>query len=264
MYNEFIKVVFDTLTERGENVDVLIRAKQDAGMDYDAASREVVAEAMTDILPDANFVEELTTKHKNIFNKLLDMLKEFVADLKAYFNSIAHNPSREANALKEQIGEGVKYLENIVKLFDNVAVEAVEDYQATVATEIDINNTDGGITNGTEQTESADTRGTRPIDSKVRTGTQSEVGNRSRVQETVGGQNEETRKDNPERGHNRGLNSENEPFVDSDYVTYGKQDTLINMHGLLWTIFAFHDGLFSLFYYILVRQTGFMHYLAKN
>ena len=138
-YNEFRKVVFDTLTERGENVEDLIDTKlsQDASgkMSYDDASREVVAEAMTDILPDANFVEELATKHKTIFDKLLDMLKKFVSDLKEYFNSIGHNSSREANALKEQVGEGVKYVENIVKLFDKVAVEAVENYQATVATE---------------------------------------------------------------------------------------------------------------------------------
>ena len=136
-YNEFRKVVFDTLTERGENVEDLIETKmaQSEGMTYDKASREVVAEAMTDILPDANFVEELANNHKNIFAKLLEKLKEFAADLKAYFSSIDKNSSREANALKEQIGESVKYVENIVKLFDKVAVEAVTNYQATVATE---------------------------------------------------------------------------------------------------------------------------------
>ena len=136
-YNEFRKVVFDTLTERGENVGVLITAKmnQTEGMSYDKASREVVAEAMTDILPDANFVTELATKHRNIFQKLFDMLKDFLADLKAYFTSIGNNPSREAKALQEQVGEGVKYVENIVKLFDKIAVEAVENYQATVAVE---------------------------------------------------------------------------------------------------------------------------------
>ena len=136
-YNEFRKVVFDTMTERGENVEDLIKNKkeQTEGMSYDEASREVVAEAMTDILPDANFVEELATKHKNIFAKLLEMLKEFVADLKAHFASLVNNSSREANALKEQIGDSIKYVESIVKLFDKIAVEAVENYQATVATE---------------------------------------------------------------------------------------------------------------------------------
>lgn len=137
-YNEFRKVVFDTLTERGENVNSLIETKmsQSEGMSYEKASREVVAEAMTDILPDANFVEELATKHKNIFNKLIEMLKEFVADLKAYFNTIKQSPSaREAKALKEQVGEAVKYVDNIVKMFDKIAVEAVENYQMTVAIE---------------------------------------------------------------------------------------------------------------------------------
>ena len=137
-YNEFRRVVFDTMTERGENVHDLIEQKQAQSgdtMTYDQASREVMAEAMTDILPDANFVEQLAENHKTIFDKLLEKLKEFVADLKAYFKTIGTNPSREARALKEQVGESVKYVESIVALFDRVAVEAVESYQRTVATE---------------------------------------------------------------------------------------------------------------------------------
>ena len=137
-YNEFRKVVFNTLTQRGENVHDLIEDKQahNPGMSYDKASREVVAEAMTDILPDANFVQELAENHKTIFQKLLDHLKEFVENLRDYFNSIGHNRSQEANALKEQIGETVKYLDSIVKLFDNVAAQAVENYQQTVAEDV--------------------------------------------------------------------------------------------------------------------------------
>ena len=135
-YNELRKVVFDTITENGENVDSLIAVKMEqTGLDYDQASREVVAEALTDILPDANFVETLATKHRNVFEQLLAKLKEFLADLKAYFSSIGPNSAREANALKEQIGDTVKYFENVVALFDRAAVEAVESYQMTVATE---------------------------------------------------------------------------------------------------------------------------------
>ena len=138
-YNEFRKVVFDTLTERGENVEGLIAEKleqdESGKMTYDEASREVVAEAMTDILPDANFVQELAENHKSIFGKLLEKLKAFVSDLKAYFSSLGENRSREAKALKEQVGDAVHYVESIVKLFDKVAVEAVETYQKTVATE---------------------------------------------------------------------------------------------------------------------------------
>ena len=136
-YNELRKVVFDELTARGENVHDLIEKKRalNPGMSYDKASREVVAEAMTDILPDSHFVENLANNHKNIFQKLLEKLKEFLSDIKAYFKAIVHNPSREANALKEQVGDAVHYVERIVELFDKVAVEAVENYQSTVAFE---------------------------------------------------------------------------------------------------------------------------------
>ena len=137
-YNEFRKVVFETLTQRGEDVHDLIEDKQAStpGMSYEEASREVVAEAMTDILPDANFVQELAENHKTIFQKLLDQLKEFVSNLREYFNSIGHNRSKEANALKEQVGDTIKYLDSIVKLFDQVAVQAVESYQQTVAEDV--------------------------------------------------------------------------------------------------------------------------------
>lgn len=130
-YNEFRKVVFDTLRERGENVDDLVEAKQATGLSYDMASREVVAEAMTDILPDTHFVQNLAEKHKSIFQMLMEKLKEFVEDLRSYFNSLGKNRSREANALKEQVGETVRYVENIVKMFDQVAEQAVENYQLT-------------------------------------------------------------------------------------------------------------------------------------
>lgn len=141
-YNEFRKVVFDTLRERGENVDDLVEAKQATGLSYDMASREVVAEAMTDILPDTHFVQNLAEKHKSIFQKLMEKLKEFVEGLRSYFNSLGKNRSREANALKQQVGETVRYVENIVKMFDQVAEQAVENYQLTVA----VDEVTGGIT----------------------------------------------------------------------------------------------------------------------
>ena len=141
-YNEFRRAVFDTMTERGENVDNLIRLKleldESGKMTYELASREVLAEAMTDVLPDANFVEQLAENHKGIFNKLLDMLREFVADLKAYFDTVQRGRAsvRESKALMEQVDGTVKYLDSIVALFDRVAVEAVEAYQATVAEDV--------------------------------------------------------------------------------------------------------------------------------
>ena len=142
-YNEFRTFIFQKLTERGENVADLIETKiAQAGLDengkpmsYNMASREVVAEAMTDMLPQASFIQQLAEQHKNVFDTLLAKLKEFVSQLKGYFNSLAKNPSREANALKEEIDGTMRYMEDIVKMFDKIAVKAVENYQATVATE---------------------------------------------------------------------------------------------------------------------------------
>ena len=136
-YNEFRALVFATMTERGENVHDLIelKQKQNPGMGYEAASREVVAESLVDILPETNFVQELAQKHKGILNKLLERLKEFVENLKAYYQSIGGSYDRGAIALKEQVGDTVQYLDSIVKKLDQIAVQAVENFQQTVATE---------------------------------------------------------------------------------------------------------------------------------
>ena len=138
-YNEFRRAVFDALDARavdGKNAHALIELKmKETGLGYEAASREVVADAMTDILPDSSFVQQLAEKHQTIFQKLLEKLKEFVQNLRDYFDSIAGNRDYAANALKDQIGDTVKYMDSIVQMWDQIAVEAVENYQQTVATE---------------------------------------------------------------------------------------------------------------------------------
>ena len=224
-YNELRKVVFDTLTERGENVHDLIEDKQasNPGMSYDKASREVVAEAMTDILPDANFVQELAENHKTIFQKLLDQLKEFVANLRDYFNSIGHNRSREANALKEQVGDTIKYLDSIVQLFDKVAVQAVENYQQTVAIE---NYTDGGITNGTGRAiQSTQTLhgGRESSIPEMESGARAETGNRSGVSEAVG------EEESPVREVRTGLENKPKALGKDDFVDPPKGSALHNV-----------------------------------
>lgn len=141
-YNELRKAVFDALRERGENVDDLILEKQKLGgknedgsykLSYERASREVVAEAMTDILPDSHFIEQLAEKHKNLFETLLEKLKEFIASIREYFEDIKSNPDTAANALMDEIDGAVRYMESLVTLFDKVAENAVENYQASVA-----------------------------------------------------------------------------------------------------------------------------------
>ena len=134
-YVVFRKLVFETLSKRGENVNDLIEEKMAITPDlsYDDASREVLAEAMTDILPDSNFIKEIADKNKNVFEKLREKLQEFINELKAYFNSIGSNRSREANALKEEINGELHYLENISKAFDNIALQTVDNFQSNFA-----------------------------------------------------------------------------------------------------------------------------------
>ena len=136
-YTEFRKLVFAEMTKKGENVDYLIKRKQlqykDEKLSYEAASREVVADAMGDILRDSNFVENLAQKHNGLFKTLLDQFKRFIRNIRSYFNSLADNPSPEAKALKEELNGTMKYLDSIVEMFDKVAMDAVENYQQRVA-----------------------------------------------------------------------------------------------------------------------------------
>jgi len=129
-YNELRKTVFAEMRKNGNDPDLLVRAKMDGGLSYEAASREVVAESLSELLPQSSFVETLYKEHKSIFDKLLEKLKQFVADIKAYFEKVNHNVyNRDAEAIMKNIDGAMKYSENIIKLFNNVAKEAVENYQ---------------------------------------------------------------------------------------------------------------------------------------
>ena len=132
MYNELRRTVFSELTARGSNVEALIAAKQ-GDMDIDNASREVVAEALTDILPDSHFVEILAQKNPSALKKISTKLKEFVSNVKSYFASIKPNSAIEAKALKEERDGVVRYVQSIIDAFDKAAVSAVENYQRTKA-----------------------------------------------------------------------------------------------------------------------------------
>ena len=128
-YNEFRQFVFETLEARGENVHDLIesmQARDESGnMSYEQASREVVADAMMDILPDSKLVQQLAQEHRSIFNKLLERMRDFAGRLKQYYREIRSEAPREAQALKENNA----YLDSIVKMWDQIAQGAVENYQ---------------------------------------------------------------------------------------------------------------------------------------
>lgn len=134
-YNSFRSLVFETMESNGTNVEdaiELMMEKTGNTLTYDQAAREVIAEAMTDILPETNFIEQLAQKNQNVFRQLLSKLKEFLTSLKSHFSAMGES-TREAKAVKKQMGETVSYMEEIVKNFDAVAVKAVENYQRTVA-----------------------------------------------------------------------------------------------------------------------------------
>lgn len=132
-YNQLREVVFSQMEKNGQDAEALVElAMQEQGLDFDQASREVVAEALTDILPDSQFVQTLASKHKSLFEKIRERLEQFVVDLKEHFKKLTGNNSREAVALKSQVGEALGYAEEILQVFDKVAGEAVEAYQATV------------------------------------------------------------------------------------------------------------------------------------
>lgn len=161
-YNEFRRVVFDAMNEKLAlknadsetkiTLDDIINERMDKwnkGIDkmnegkaesekaphvtYEQASREVVAEAMTDILPDSSFMEELYNNHRNLFTKIVEKLKEFLADLKAYFSGVTPNNRMEAALLKEDVGGTIRYMQSIVDAFDKLALGGVENYQQAQA-----------------------------------------------------------------------------------------------------------------------------------
>ncbi len=155
LYNEFRQAVFDHMEKNGTDVDALIREQQDNGMSYEAASREVVADAMTDVLPDSNFVEMLAKEHRTVFQRILDKLKEFVAKVKEAFAKMVPNNKAAANAMKENVDGTLRYAQNIVDLFDRMTVDAVERYQRARATKETVATTEEAVesdTSGTKET----------------------------------------------------------------------------------------------------------------
>lgn len=145
-YKNFQDLVFETMEEKGTSPDQLIKKRMQSSSELtrEQAGREVVAEAMTDILPQTSFIQNLAQKHEGLFQKLCKKLKEFAQRIRNYWNSIGANTSVEANALKETVGEAIRYTEDIVEAFDRVAEQAVENYHASLETNENADK-DGGV-----------------------------------------------------------------------------------------------------------------------
>ena len=144
-YNELRKAVFDAMAERGidvvDRIDKLMEESR-GEITREGASREAVAEALVEILPDANFVEQLANEHKTLFQKLLERLKEFLQEIKDYFAGMRKSNDPTVAALKEEVDGMARYMEHIVKLFDNVAVEAVNRMQEAAMVADTMSNTE--------------------------------------------------------------------------------------------------------------------------
>lgn len=84
---------------------------------------------MADILPDSHFVENLYQKNQNLFERVLNKLKEFVKNVREYFAHVNPNTKLEVAVLKENTESGMRYLEKIVEAFDKTAEAAAENYQ---------------------------------------------------------------------------------------------------------------------------------------
>lgn len=132
-YNELRRTVFAEMEKNGKDVDALIRSKKGEGMSYDAASREAVAESLTEILPQAEFAETLYNEHRSLYEQIADKLKEFVEDIKAYFSTVRHDARNAySSALMRELDGALKYSENVLSIFDEAARGAVENYQLTL------------------------------------------------------------------------------------------------------------------------------------
>lgn len=135
-YDTLRQEVFKAMEESGESPADLIEELMAAnsGMSYDEASREVVAEAMVDILEDSDFIQRIARTDKTLFEKIREKLAEFVGKIRDYWKGMVTTNSRGAVAVKRQIGEDLKYLEHIQSLWDEMAADAVESYQQSVMT----------------------------------------------------------------------------------------------------------------------------------
>ncbi len=137
-YTEFRKLVFRYMEEGGADPASLVALKiagdESGRMTHGQASREVVAEAMTDILPQSRFLEEIADGSPKLFAVLRDKLKAFLSDIKRHFAAMYENRSQEARALKRVTEDGLAYVEEVVRAFDRLASGAIANYQSNVST----------------------------------------------------------------------------------------------------------------------------------
>lgn len=127
--SQTVRTILETKATPEEMVPDIMELAMEGKYSCEEASREVVADAMADILPDSHFVENLYQKNQNLFERVLNKLKEFVKNVREYFAHVNPNTKLEAAVLKENTENGMRYLEKIVEAFDKTAEAATENYQ---------------------------------------------------------------------------------------------------------------------------------------
>lgn len=155
-YLQFRQFVFQYMDEKmardaaagnteHRNMEELIRARMEhEGRDYDYCAREVLADALAKILPDSNFAQELAQENMTWVEQIIDMLKKFIADIKAALNGIDPVENAPHVDIRENIGGSMQYLEVIRQMYDKLAAGAVQNYQAAMETEAQKNTTREG------------------------------------------------------------------------------------------------------------------------
>lgn len=129
-YDSLREFVFEALDAKGVDVDERIQLRMAAGLSYDMAAREVVADSMADMLGQSDIFERLAQKDAGMAQSLLNKLKEFLARLKQAFKSMTTQNNYEAEVLKDTIG----YSEELVKKWTDVLEGSIEAYNADAVT----------------------------------------------------------------------------------------------------------------------------------
>lgn len=128
-YSKLRQFISDELARKGQNFDALVQEKIDrsrAPLTRGGAIAEVVADGCEMMLKDSKAIQRLMQKDASLGEQLKNKLAEFVGRIRTAFKDI--NPaSTEANALMDMRDGVLQYANELVELWDEGLVEAVEN-----------------------------------------------------------------------------------------------------------------------------------------
>ena len=130
-YAQLRQYVADELARKGEDFNALVQEKIDRSpvpLTRGGAIAEVVADGCEMMLRDSKAVERLMQKDPTLFEKVKQVLADFIEKIREAFRNIDPE-SREAKALMEQRDGMLRYANELVELWDKGLVEAVEAVQ---------------------------------------------------------------------------------------------------------------------------------------